>query len=62
MGKRVKPNYIFDRFYDTDDMAIIRERRLKWFGLYPEPQTQLQRTLSKIAMIAESEKERLLEK
>ena len=60
MGKSIKSLYVFDPHYDTDDMAIIKERRLKWNNLYLEPQTQLQNTLSKIAIIAESEKEKLL--
>ena len=60
MSKSIKSIHLFNPRYDTDDMAIIKERRLKWNNSYLKPQTQLQNTLSRIAIIAESERKRLL--
>ena len=55
MRKPAKPHYVFDPTYDTKDMAVVRERMLKWSPPYPDPQTPLDDTLSRIAITAEQE-------
>lgn len=62
MGKFYKSSYVFDPFYDTKDMMVIKERKLKWMPPYAKSQTSLQKTLSKIADMAEREQEKLLQR